>query len=384
MTTPLKFPFYAKVTLLLVGLYVLISMLSITQGIILPVIYATLIAILISPVINFLVRKKINRVVAIAGVLILALLFTATVIALFLSQVSMLSEAMPQLTEKFQQLIDQCVTFVSANLNISEQKIDAWIANIKGDLVKNSSSLIGNTLSTMGSALAVTFLTPVYIFMILYYKPHLVRFIHELFGSNNDSNVNEILVETKTIIQSYLVGLFAECAIIAVLNSAGLLLLGIQYAILLGIVGALLNIIPYIGGLIGMALFAIVALLTKSPVYVLYVLALYTFIQLIDNNYIVPKIVGSKVKLNAFVSILAVLAGGALWGVPGMLLSIPITAVIKLILDRTENLKPWGFLMGDTMPPLVKIKVNIKEMAKKLPQAASTFSRKQSAKRNVL
>ena len=77
---------------------------------------------------------------------------------------------------------------------------------------------------------------------------------------------------------------------------------------------------------------------------------LYYIIQLIDNNYIVPKIVASKVKINALVSIIAVLAFGVLWGVPGMFVSIPLTAVAKLVFDRIDPLKPWGFLLGDTMP----------------------------------
>jgi predicted PurR-regulated permease PerM len=144
------------------------------------------------------------------------------------------------------------------------------------------------------------------------------------------------------------------------------LVLGMQYAILLGILGALLNIIPYLGGIIAMALFAAIALVTKSPVYVLYVITLYSLIQFIDNNYIVPKIVGSKVKLNALISIVVVIAGAALWGIPGMFLSIPLTAVVKLILDRIEPWKPWGFLLGDTMPPLVKLDLKFKKKAPKM------------------
>jgi len=180
--------------------------------------------------------------------------------------------------------------------------------------------------------------------------------MHELFGTHNDKSVTEILMETKVIVQSYLVGLFMEFVIIATLNSIGLLVLGMDYAILLGVIGALLNVIPYLGGLIAVGLYVMVALITKSPVYVFYIMGLYALIQFVDNNYIVPKIIGSKVKLNALVSILAVICGAALWGIPGMFLSIPATAVIKLILDRVDSLRPWGLLLGDTMPPLIKIK----------------------------
>ena len=133
---------------------------------------------------------------------------------------------------------------------------------------------------------------------------------------------------------------------------------------LFGIAGAFLNVIPYLGGVIAMTIFAAIALVTKEPIYVFYVLLLYLIVQFIDNNYIVPKIVASKVKLNAFVSIFAVLAGAALWGIPGMILSIPLTAIMKLIFDRIDAVKPWGFLLGDTSPPLVNLKLRMKRNAK--------------------
>ena len=134
------------------------------------------------------------------------------------------------------------------------------------------------------------------------------------------------------------------------------MILGIEYALLLGVMSALLNVIPYIGGFIGVLLFILVALVTKSPVYILYVIAIYSTIQFMDNHYIVPKIVASKVKINALFAIVVVIAGNALWGIPGMFLSIPLLAIVKLICDNIETLKPWGFLLGDTMPPLLKIK----------------------------
>ncbi len=362
----LKLPFYAKVSLFLIGLYVFISMLSIGQDIILPIIYAVLIASLISPVVHFLVRKKINRAVAIGAVLAVGLLLAGTLIALLSSQASLLNEAWPRLAAKFQDLLNQTVAWASDYFNIDAQKINTWIADAKEEVMQNSSSVIGTTLSTVGGVLAAALLTPVYIYMLLFYQPHLVAFIHQLFGADNDDKVSEVLSETKTIIQSYLVGLFIEFAIVAILNSAGLLILQIDYAILLGIAGALLNVLPYIGGLIAVALFAIIALVTKSPVYALYVIGLYTLIQFIDNNYIVPKIIGSKVKLNALISLLAVIVGAALWGIPGMFLSIPIIAILKLILDRIESLKPWGFLLGDTTPPLIKLKLNVKGKNRKV------------------
>ena len=179
--------------------------------------------------------------------------------------------------------------------------------------------------------------------------------------------MSEIITQTKTVVQRYLVGLIIETAIVATLDSVALLALGIEYAILLGIIGGLLNMIPYIGGLVAVALPMMIAIATKSTAwYALYVLAAYYLIQLIDNNYIVPKIVASKVKLNALFSIIAVIAGNALWGIPGMFLSIPLLAIIKLIFDHIEPLKPWGFLLGDTMPSILKIKPILIRAVKKM------------------
>jgi predicted PurR-regulated permease PerM len=169
--------------------------------------------------------------------------------------------------------------------------------------------------------------------------------------------VGDMIKQTKSVIQRYLIGLIIEAIIIAIMDSAGLLILGIDYAILLGIIGALLNVIPYIGGIVAVALPMMIAIATKStPLYALYVLGIYYFIQLIDNHYIFPKIVASKVKINMLFAIIVVLAGNALWGVPGMFLSMPLLAIIKLICDHIEPLKPYGFLLGDTMPPILKIK----------------------------
>lgn len=354
MQLNIKQSFLVKGSLFLLGLYVFVSMLSIAQDLILPLIYATIVAILLSPLVRFLVRKKIHRILSISFVLLISFLIIAGFVLLLIAQADILREAWPRLSSSFAVLFKQTVSWVTDYTNISQEDIDLWINHKQDDFLRNSSSVIGDTLNSVSGFLAATFLTPVYVFMLLFYQSHLIRFVHQLFGNSNESRVGEILTETKRIIQSYLIGLFFEFVILAILNTGGLLVLGIPYAVLLGILGAFLNIIPYAGGVVTMLLFMAVALVTRSPIYVFYVLALYSVIQFIDNNYIVPKIVGSKVKLNALVSVIAVIAGAALWGLPGMLLSIPLIAIFKLILDRIPVLKPWGFLLGETDIPVNK------------------------------
>jgi predicted PurR-regulated permease PerM len=353
----LKLPFYAKATIFLIGLLAFFTILYIAQGIIITIIFATIIAIVLHPFVNFLVRMRINRVIAIAITLFLTFIVIAGLGTLLFSQANRFSESWPALVDKFTAVINQTITWASGYFDVNPQQIHDWITKTKGDLINTSSASIGRTLATIGSGLIVLFIVPVYIFMLLYYHPLLLEFIHRLFGKSNKSQVSEIVSQIKTVIQRYLKGLAIEFVMVATLYSIGLLSLGIEYALLLGIIGALFNVIPYLGGAIAAAISIMIALATKSTAwYALYVLAIYYFVHLIDYNYIIPKIVASKVKINALVSITVIIAASALFGIQGMIICIPMTGIVKLIFDHIEPLKPWGFLLGDTMPSLIKKK----------------------------
>jgi predicted PurR-regulated permease PerM len=365
-TNNLKIPFYAKVVVLLLGLLALLTLLYLARAVFIPLAFSVIIAIVLHPVVNFFERLKINRILAIIMTLFLTFLVIAALGALFISQANRFTESWPLLVDKFTEMLNQTVTWASGYFNLDPQKIHAWIAETKSEIINTSGAGIGQTILGIGSIVVVLFLVPVYVFMLLFYHPLLIDFIHKLFGEDNQSKVSKLITQTKTVVQRYLVGIIIETVIVAALEIITLFILGIEYAILLGIIGALLNLIPYIGGLVAVALPMIVALVTKSSGwYAIYVFAIYYFIQLIDNNFIVPKIVASKVKINALFSIIAVIIGNALWGIPGMFLSIPLLAIIKLIFDNIEQLKPWGFLLGDTMPPLLLIKPVFKKKSNK-------------------
>lgn len=360
MNAALKLPIYVRLSMLLVALYLIIDMLIIAQHIILPLVYALIIAILMSPLVSYLNRKGIHRTVAIGSVLLFTMFIIAGLIIVISTQSGRLAATLPQLSLKFKELLDSLVVGLVDRFDFDALKLYAWIGNLQLEIMNKSGSFIGSTLNTVGGVITTAVLTPVYTFMILLYQQHLAKFVHMLFGSDNNIKVNEILTEARVIVRSYLMGLFIEISIVAVLNSIGLMIIGIDYAILFGLIGALLNVIPYLGAIIAMSFFMLIALVTKTPVHMLYVLVMYGIIQFVDNNILVPKIIGSKVRLNALTSILAVIAGAAIWGIPGMFLSIPITAVVKLILDRLDSFKAWGFLLGDTTAPLLKIQFNRK------------------------
>lgn len=364
MNTEFKMPFYAKAALIIIGLFTLFSILYIAQSILVPIVYSVIIAILLNPLVRFFVKRKLNRILAISIVLTSISLLIIGCFAILSTQLNEFTDALPFILDKFYEILNGFIDWVSDNFNISTRKINKYISDSKAQALSSSGSSIALTVSSVGSALVMLVVIPVYVFMILFYQSHLVDFIYKLFGENNRKEVGEVFTSSKSIIQNYLVALLIEAGIIAVLNSIGLFVLGIEYAIVLGILGALLNIIPYLGGLIAMAIYMLIAIVTKeSHSYALYVLLLYSFIQLIDNNLIMPKLVGSKVKINALIAIIAVIVGGAVWGVSGMFISLPIIAILKIIFDHIPSLKPWGFLLGDTIPTpsLFKFKTTKKQ-----------------------
>ncbi len=350
MTKTLNVPFYLKMSQIMIGMVAFFFILYIGQDIIVPLIYALVIAVLLNPAVDYLIKRKVNVILAISIVMLAAIVVLGGLIYFISAQIANFADAFPMMKQKLDMLFNDSVKFVSQTFNISSYKIHQWAEKTKSEGLGNSSALIGQTLGTLGGFIAVLTLIPVYIFMFIYYKPLLLNFLSMLSPEGQQGKVKEVLNESRLLIQSYLMGLVVETGIVAVLNSVGLLALGIDYAILLGIIGAILNIIPYVGGIVAAGLSMLIALATKSPTYALLVLGVYLVVQFIDNNYIMTKIVASRVKINALVSVIIVIIGGVLWGISGMFLSIPLIAIVKVIFDRIEPLKPWGYLLGDTMP----------------------------------
>ena len=342
-----KFPFYFRSTITLFGIILFVFVLYTVRGIMVPLAFALMISILLNPLVNKLQQKKINRIAAIAIALLAAMILVAGLMVFISSQIAGFTENMPVLQQKFSGMFHQLQLWLQRNYSLSLSKQSELISET-GQSLK---PLIGQTLGSVLGALSVIVLLPIYIFLMLFYKTLILNFLYEIFAEKNSNQVSNVLKETKNAIQSYMVGLLMEAIIVAILNSTALLILGVPYAILLGVIGALLNVLPYIGGIVAIALPVLIVTITKDGFTTqIAVIIAYAVIQFIDNNILVPRIVSSKVKINALVSLVIVLLGGAVWGVSGMFLSIPFIAVLKIIFDRVDGLRPWGKLLGDEIP----------------------------------
>jgi len=342
-----SYPFYIKAPMVLLGLYLLFYMLFILKDILVPVCYAGLLSILLNPLVNRLNQFKIKREVSISIAILLAIVVFGGLITFLGSQMTSFSEFAPDFKHRGNQILTDLQVWIKSTFNISFSKQMKMFS----DALESSKAYIGETVSTIAGIIGIVVLLPIYVYLILYYKPLFINFFYEVFDTEHEDKVSEVLTETKMAIQSYIQGLLIEMLIVAGLNSVALLLLGVEYAVLLGVIGAILNIVPYIGGLIAIAMPVMMSLVTGDGGYstALYVIIAYTVIQFLDNNVIVPKVVSSKVEVNAFIPIIVVLLGGALWGVSGMFLSIPFVAILKIIFDRIQDLKPWGMILGTEM-----------------------------------
>lgn len=341
-----QYPFYVKSTIILLGLCLFIFILFILQDILVPLCFAGLIAVLLTPMVNRLNRWKINNVVSITLSIIIAIIVAVGITYFLSSQVANFTDDLPTIKKRSQEIFSQFQKMLSNSAGIKMKQQNKYL----DDLQEKMKPLLGQTVGSALSIVGDLILLPVYTFLILYYRDLIVNFLYETFKTSANK-IGSVLSETNEAIKSYMVGLLLEALVVAVLNTVALLILGVKYALLLGIIGAILNMLPYIGGLIAIALPIMISLITKNSYSTpLLIIGAYLLIQFIDNNFLVPFLVSSKVKINALISIVIVLLGGALWGVSGMFLSIPFIGVLKIIFDRVDELKPWGKLLGDEIP----------------------------------
>ncbi|HEY1005959.1 MAG TPA: AI-2E family transporter [Sphingobacteriaceae bacterium] len=339
-------PFYLKTTIVLFGLVLFVYTITSLQDILIPIVFAGVIGILLNPLVNRLQANRVPKLLSILLGMLIGFLVIAGVLYFLSSQIIRFGETLPLLQAKFTELLHDLQVWVTSSFGISLTRQ----VEILNNALSSGQAMLGRTVGSVVGTIGLIFLIPVYVFMILFYKTLFINFFFEVFEEYYQQ-VDQVMGETKAAIQSYMVGLLMEACIVAALQATALTILGVDYAILFGVIGGILNLLPYVGNIIATILPLLMATVTKDGYSThLGILAAYAFIQFLDNNILVPRIVSSKVKINAFISIVAVLLGGAAWGIPGLFLSIPFVAIMKIIFDRVDSLKPWGRLLGDDVP----------------------------------
>lgn len=352
MNEILKFPFYARLTFILLGIISTTYILYVGQEILIPIMLAFLFAILLRPIVLFLKTKL--HFPHVLAVIITVLLFILAIIGLltFISlQISTIVSDFNKIETNISIHIHNIQQFIKDNFHISSREQKKYIDDATQDSMQKGKEMIGTTIMSFTDVVLNITLIPIYTFLILLYRTHFMLFLSKVFKKEDPILLQDIINQVTVAVKSYIVGLILEMIAVSVLTTLGLMFIGVEYAILLGIITGILNLIPYIGILFA-GILTIVASLTGTPdlSIIIGVIVVNVIVQLIDNNIFVPMFVNSKVEINAFISIIGIIIGGTIAGISGMFLAIPIIAVLKVIFDRIECLEPWGYLMGDDLP----------------------------------
>ena len=317
---------------------------SLCRDIVIPLAFGALLSMVLLPVV-----KKIERrtgtilavtIVVVGGIIIFGLLGW-----LLVNQIIYLVNDLPNLQDRANQFSDHIKGLMWTQLNIGQTELNQMVQ----DFLKSVSVYLGNFLLTTSNTLATLVQIPIYMFLLLLYREKFKLFFLSLLPNKDDELVWQKDIEN--VAQGYISGLMLVTLIVAALNTTGLLLLGINHAIFFGILSGVLTIIPYVGIFIGALLPTLMALITKdSAWYAIGVVAVFAVVQFLEGNFITPRITGSKVSINAFAAIIALLLGGKILGIAGMILAVPALGVLKIMLAYSRRLKPFVILLGDVDP----------------------------------
>ena len=341
-------PFTTRLAYVLISLVIIILGLFMLKDLLIPLTFSAIFALLLLPVCQSLEKWHFPRWLAITITILITLGVLLLLFYLVYIQIMDFEEILPQLTEKVEKLYFDVQIFIRRNFHITRTQQRVEGKKYLTEFLKNNSDILGNTLSTTTGLLGNLTLIPLYIFLMLLYRDFIKVFFYKAFKSVSSLRVDVVLKKIKNVVIDYMVGLIMVIGIIGILNTIGLYILGIEHAIFFGFLASFLVLLPYIGIAIGSLLPILFALITKdNPLYAVGVASLFATIQFLEGNFITPYIVGSKVSINSMAAIIALIVFSSLWGMSGLVLALPLTAIIKVIFDSVEGLKPFGFLLGD-------------------------------------
>jgi len=342
-------PFYIKLAAVLFSLIALTYIVITAKEILSPLIFSCLFSILLLPFAAFLETKMRLPRSAASMLAVLSLLACIGGLSYVIgSQISSLANDWPQFQSQLHKSQNELMEWVRDSFHVTKHKQETFVANTTHKVTASGGSMVGATLLSLSSMLLFLVFTFIYTFFFLLYRKLIMRFLISVFQEDNKAVVYEIIERVQYIIRKYIIGLLIEMAIVATIVSVTFMFLGVKYAILLGLITGLFNIIPYIGIFSALIISSAVTFATSpSEGTVVYVMITLVVTHLLDSNVLLPLVVGSKVRINALITVLGVVIGEMIWGVPGMFLSIPVIAVLKIIFDRVESLKSWGIILGD-------------------------------------
>ncbi len=358
---PVKLPFYAKLCMSLLSIVMIVIILIEARDILVPLVFSLLIAILLYPFNRFL-QDRLNMGRAAAAMISVLVFISSLVSFIYFLAIEIIgfSSDFPILKTRLTAMFGSLQHWLSYKLHITNHQQSEYINKSVNSIMETIARSLSNIFSySTGILLSIVFMF-IFTFFILFHRKLLMKFILHLFSLPYRDKVKEVIMETKNMIKAYVLGLVIEMALVGVVNTVMFMIMGIQYAVLLGVMAAVLNIIPYLGIYTAIGLTMLVTFANSTGNLAIEAGIGLFCVHLIDSNILFPRIIGGQVKMNPFITIIAVIIGEYIWGVSGMFLFIPITGILKLVFERVEGMEAWGMLIGvedvEKKPKKIKLK----------------------------
>ena len=295
------------------------------------------------PVCKWLEKKLWPRSLAVTVCLLVVSILMAGLVALLVWQIKVLSDESGLIVQKLKEVFIQVQEWLKTTFGADLSEDGGWATELPGKMAGMLQSIVNTTLN----GLFMLFLIPVFTALFLFHRQVFVKYLQITVGAKHRKEFDLVLRETIHTYFSYIKGMIMVYLIVGILNSIGLFFLGIEHALLFGMLCAVMTIIPYVGIFVSALLpISIAWINTDSIWYPLGVIAVFSFVQYLEANVIFPKVVGTQLNLSTWATLVAILAGGILWGVSGMILFIPFVAILKIISDNVEEWKPLSLLLS--------------------------------------
>lgn len=332
-----------RLTYLIIPAFGIIYTLILAKDFLYPLAFGILLSYLLYPIVNFLEKKGFPRILSILLTIIAAVAVFVAITIFVLKRVNMFMDELPKFREMTISHIESLQKSIEANFGIPAERLKKFLISNIFDLGNRSEKIFAATTGTVFAIL----MQPVYVFLFLYYRTKFAYFYLKIVGRDNRTIAVDALREIAGVVTRYMLGVTSVVLILCFFNSAGLLVIGIKYPLLLGVISALFSFIPYFGNIIGGMVVLTFALLTgDSTVYALRVVIFTFIVHFVENNILSPNIVGNNIRMNPFVIILGLIMGAMIWGIPGMLVTIPFLAMLKIVLKKIPSMQAFAFLMG--------------------------------------
>ncbi|HEX6225773.1 MAG TPA: AI-2E family transporter [Chryseolinea sp.] len=317
------------------------------KDVLVPISFAVLISFVLYPVCVWMEKKGVGRLLAIIISISLLVIAGLFVVTLLIFQFMTFLNEWPALQEKFTKSTQEISGLLSQVFGISTERQREWFSQLSNQSTGNIFSFIKSMATTSAFSAVLLVLIPVYSFLILYYRRNWMKIVQRLFPKESDESLHNIISLTIATYYNFIKGMAIVYLVVGILNSIGLLLMGVPHAILFGFIASVLTFIPYIGIMVGSLLPMAIAWITYDSVwYPVGIIALFAFVQYLEANVIFPFAVSSRLNVNTLVMLVAIFVGGILWGLAGMILFVPFVGIAKLIADHNPKWKTISMILG--------------------------------------